>query len=337
MATGADIPPELFKRILYDVCEGAVGLLNLEVDMSNRKEAIKNVTACSLTCVYWAQICRPALFHSVCIKNYEDMRAFSSLVSSTPQRFHPISKYIQYAALDQRVGDRPWIHLLQMQPSLSLFRSDVLLNIKINIKDSDPIDEDAAVQRQWPTSRRLFVGLPRTLPAWFFQGGVLNIDNARFVTPPDLTSLLRRLIHPSTNSPRDLSVVLRNITWHAQTRFESNLLTSHPLELPGNSEFDVTVQSSQYIAEMAWLAFVTRFRPILHLTQAISPPLHHGSEKKKIPEVMVLRILPSVQQVFLGICTLLLRVPKVPELHLTHLACNRPDYVILYTERTAGE
>ncbi len=52
MATGASIPHELFKHILEDVCEGALGLLDLEVDVPVPKEATKNVTTCSETCVY---------------------------------------------------------------------------------------------------------------------------------------------------------------------------------------------------------------------------------------------------------------------------------------------
>ncbi|KAI0791548.1 hypothetical protein BC629DRAFT_369065 [Irpex lacteus] len=119
MATGADIPPELIQRILFDVCEDADKLLDLGTTVPNRKEAIKNITACSLTCVYWAHICRWQLFCIVCIKSYEDMRAFLALVVNTPTKFLPISQHMSSATLVQRVGDRPWLHL-KRPGSLSL-------------------------------------------------------------------------------------------------------------------------------------------------------------------------------------------------------------------------
>ncbi|KAI0797290.1 hypothetical protein BC629DRAFT_1592334 [Irpex lacteus] len=322
MATGADIPPELFKRILEDVCEDASDLLNLNTDVPNRKKAVKNVTACSLTCVYWAQICRQKLFGTVWIKSYEDMRAFSSLVANTPKRFQPISNYVGSAYLEQRVGDRPWIHLLRMQPSL--FPCKYLQLVLIIFKGSG--STNVAVASHYLTYRRLFTGLPRTPPPFCLQCDRLSIENARFVAPYHLTSLLG-ILSTTTGELR-----LHNVIWDAQARFASNLLTSEPLQIPEDIDFSVTVRDSQYLAEAAWIAFATRFRRISQST--ILPPLHRNPERS-ISAVKVLRILSPAQQAILGICTLLSQISKVPRLHLNHSNSYEPERVVLSTDRGA--
>ena len=88
MATGATIPPELFKVILFYVCKHAIGLLDPLLAMPNRKEAVRDITVCSLTCLYWARIYREAIFDRISIKSYEDLRAFPSLVVERAKDYH---------------------------------------------------------------------------------------------------------------------------------------------------------------------------------------------------------------------------------------------------------
>lgn len=190
MATGADIPPELVEQILRDVCENAEGLLDpsLRKAVPNQKEAIKSVTACSLTCVYWARICRQKLFRSVSFKNYKDMCAFQSLVINTPTRFTPISEYVLYAVLVQRVGDRPWLHLLLMQPSSFQLWGRRSRYLHFCIEDSP----NYGTGPQRSISQRLFASLPKTPPSSCLQCDGLTIDKPHFVTPHGLTSLVQK-------------------------------------------------------------------------------------------------------------------------------------------------
>lgn len=330
MATGADIPPELLRHILEKMCdsEHARALLHplTHVEVPNRKEAIKHVTACSLTCVYWAQICREQLFGDVWIKSYEDMRAFSSLVANTPKRFEPISNYVEWASLEQRVGDRPWIPLLLMQPSLFIPLRNSPITTYI-IKDS--YSGDKAITPPWTTHRRLFASLPRTPPSSCLQYTYLTIDNARFATINHLTSLLGILC----TSTEDLT--LSSITWDAKACFDRDLITSNPLQIPENAKFSVTVTSSQYTAETAWLAFAARFHRI---SQPTIPPTPHSVPKKILT---VLRILSPAQQTILAIVTLVLRAFKVPELELelrhSFRIVNGLEYSILATGGAAGQ
>ncbi|KAI0798465.1 hypothetical protein BC629DRAFT_1438918 [Irpex lacteus] len=236
MVTGADIPPELFRRILFDVCEDADSLLNTVdeeviihlnpgIQVLKRKEAIKNITACSLTCVYWASICRERLFEKVWIKHSEDMRAFSSLVASTPKRLQPIASHVFSVTLLQRVGDRPWVHLLHMQPSLFSLRRDV--RVYFHIEDPFGYDLRAAIIiPQRSSHQRLFAAVPRTPPSSCLQCKGLTINNTHFATPHNLTSLLGSFVQWD-------SVELSHITWDAGARFESNsdLLIRDALEV----------------------------------------------------------------------------------------------------------
>ena len=59
MATAADIPPELFGNILEYTSDDRV----LEdINSESRLEMIKCLSACSLTCTYWAQASRDKIF-----------------------------------------------------------------------------------------------------------------------------------------------------------------------------------------------------------------------------------------------------------------------------------
>ncbi len=288
MATGADIPPELFRHILLDVCENAIVLLGLSREVPNRKEAIKNVTACSLTCVYWARICREELFWSVWIKNYEDMRAFLALVVDTPARFMPISEYVWSTTLVQRVGDRPWLHLIRMQPSSFQFWP-WQHQISIGFRIENPPNNATSLQSS--TSQRFFASLPRTPPSSCLQCDDLIIDKPHFVTPHDLASFLRKF------SQFD-SLRLTNVTWSAQVDFASDLLVRNPLNV--SRWFDVSVYSSKYTLETTWLALVT-------------VPWYSLDERE-----VQLQVLPSAQQVILDISGCLCQGHEAPFLRFYH-------------------
>ncbi|KAI0798652.1 hypothetical protein BC629DRAFT_237839 [Irpex lacteus] len=291
MATGADIPPELVEQILLDVCEGAWRLLDLDETVPNRKDAIKNVTACSLTCVYWAHICRKQLFCSVRIKNYEDMRAFVSLVVNTPTRFAPISEYVFYATLVQRVGDRPWLYLFRIQSCLTR----LLQSSRIDFHIEDSPNYGTGPQRS--ISQRLFASLPRTPPSSCLQCEDLIIDKPHFVTPHDLASFLRKF-------SRFDSLRLTNVTWSAQVDFASDLLVWNPLDV--SRWFDVRVYSSKYTLETTWLALITMLRYSLD------------------ERVVQLQVLPSAQQVILDISGCLCQGHEAPFLRFYRYTNSRP-------------
>lgn len=285
MATGADIPPELFRRILRDVCEDAEWLLDLTETGLNRKETIKSVTACSLTCVYWARICRGQLFRRVWIKNYEDMCAFRSLVVNTPTGFTPISEYVLETTLVQRVGDRPWLHLIRMQPSLLPWRRPGGLPwLYFCIEDSP----NYGTRPQRSISQRLFASLPRIPPSSCLQCGSLTIDKPHFVTPHDLTSLLQKF-------SRFPYLCLTNVGWSMRVDLANDVLARHSLNMSSRG-FTVRVHSSNYTAETAWLALTTMLR--------------YSLEERGVK----LQVLPSAQRVIIDISRCLCQGHEAPSL-----------------------
>ncbi|KAI0798703.1 hypothetical protein BC629DRAFT_243213 [Irpex lacteus] len=236
VAAAATLPPELFDSILFYVCEFAVDLLDPEAMTPSRKQTIKDITACSLTCVYWARICRERIFKKIWIKNYEDLCAFSSLASSTPKGFKPISALAERATLVLHIADRPWLHLLRLQPSLipemPLVRN--YASIHFRIIDSSSADSDTPRR---PTYRCVFSGLPRALPASCHQCDDLTIRNPYFQTERDVKSLLAkfgRRPYPRKHIVA-WNITLLDVTWDvvksASTPLHDLLIKGDNLEL----------------------------------------------------------------------------------------------------------
>lgn len=124
MVNAADIPPELFNDILDYVCEDMRNMAMLPHPSGLKPiniEKRRRIAACSLTCFHWARICRRALFRYICIKNREDLLTFQSLIAKTPGRLTSIAEFVWVATLVQRAEDRPRLHTLHMQPSLSTY------------------------------------------------------------------------------------------------------------------------------------------------------------------------------------------------------------------------
>ncbi len=277
MALAAEIPPELFERILFYICRYAYGLLDLGYEVPNRKEAIKEIGACSRTCVYWARACRAKIFEIIWLKNYEDMCSFSLLVSKTPRTFTPVSAYVQKATLLHRIGDRPWLHLCWLQSSrLSLTPG---ISISYHIVDSRG---DTRTPRS--IHLRISSGLPRALPSPFHQCGNLRIENPHFRGLNDLNSLMGKFSYrPGPDNSVLLS--LSNISWEVDSHFQNDALTETTLAISSLCCVEITIQPSLYGAEIAWLAYVAVLRCIQH--RPPSTTLREGTK---------LQLLPSVQR-----------------------------------------
>lgn len=232
------------------------------------------------------------------IKNYEDMRAFRSLVVNTPTRFAPISEYVFYATLVQRVGDRPWLHLLLMQASLfqlwQLRQPDVRIYFRIEESLND------ATSLRSSTSQRLFASLPRTPPSSCLQCTKLTIDKPHFMTPHDLTTLLQKFSGYG-------NLRLRNVTWSAQADFASDLLARDLLLISLFSKLDVEVYHSAYTVETAWLAFSTILRGLSTQASTVTSASEYDENKPGT----TLQVLWSAQRAILDICKSVCKVTSL--------------------------
>ncbi|KAI0767889.1 hypothetical protein BC629DRAFT_1596153 [Irpex lacteus] len=311
-ATAADIPPELFDIILYYVCEYGYRLLDLRSDaydrepgLPNRKEAVKDVAASSLTCTRWAKICRANLFQNLWIKDYEDLRRFSSLVSNVPSNLFPVSEYVRRVTLVQRIGERPWLYLFQLQPSLFPFKPHA--SIHLQILDSPNIN----IPSHQPTHRRLFYGIPITLP--MIRHESVHIMNPHFRTPNDLISLLRKFSNRKRIADTT-SILFSNITWISQPSFQGNILFSDTLviapcyviasvesprhikdEVLGQRRFDGSAlpqSDSLCNAEAVWLTYSTLMPDVLTFSRNVKQPWR---------ALMELPLYPSAQRAIVDI------------------------------------
>lgn len=208
------------------------------------------------------------------------MCAFRSLVVNTPTRFAPISEYVSWATLMQRVGERPLLHLSGMQPSL--FHSQCRFHFPVEDSPND------ATSSQRSISQRLFASLPKTPPLSCLQCYGLTIDKPHFVTPHDLTSLLQKF-------SGYYHLCLTNVAWSAQVDLASDVLARHSLNM-SSREFSVRVHSSNYTAETTWLALTTMLR--------------YPSDDRTVN----LQVLPSAQRVILDISRCLCQGHEAPSL-----------------------
>lgn len=277
MALAAEIPPELFERILFYICRYAYGLLDLGYEVPNRKEAIKEIGACSRTCVYWARACRARIFEIIWLKNYEDMCSFSLLVSKTPRTFTPVSAYVQKVTLLHRIGDRPWLHLCWLQSSRLSLTPGISISYHI-------VDSRGDTQTPRSIHLRISSGLPRALPSPFHQCDNLRIENPHFRGLNDLNSLMNKFSYrPGPDNSVLLS--LSNISWEVDPHFQNDALTETTLAISSLCCVEITIQPSLYGAEIAWLAYVAVLRCIQH--RPPSTTLREGTK---------LQLLPSVQR-----------------------------------------
>lgn len=290
MASAADIPAELFEDILFYVCGGSSAFWDLSPGLPVWKEAIKTLTACSLTCVYWARICRRTIFSRLRFHNYKDICAFLSLVENTPETFTPASEYVWLAVMVQRVEDRPWLHLLQLRPSL--VQNMLHAFVDFTFIDSATPNEDNQARR--PVHLRLFSGLPRSLPSSCHRCDSFTVCNPRFRDASDLISLLNKF---SARRPRSygLQLTLDKVSWDDTTLlgFQNGLTISEPLATPFRYAH-VVVTNSTNSAETAWLAYSSQ-ATLPHQVPFGTSTTSMGND------VLPLQLQPTAQRVALEI------------------------------------
>ncbi|PSR75381.1 hypothetical protein PHLCEN_2v9139 [Hermanssonia centrifuga] len=104
MSTGADIPPELFEKLLdYITSKRWAG--GLEAD---RRE----LSSCALVCRFWSKRCQAKIFEDIALRSREDVEQLISFLENPLSR---IWEYIDGLDLRQKGTTLPWIHLIPLQ------------------------------------------------------------------------------------------------------------------------------------------------------------------------------------------------------------------------------
>lgn len=171
--TAADIPQELFQRILETMTEG------LEVDKHQ-------LACCGQVCRYWARLCQRGLFESPKLRERADILTLYSFIQ--PPSSH-IRDCVECLLVTHKLmrGQTPWLHLLQALPLPNLLDVCVALD---------------GAERPGDTHRRLrsiHGDVPRTLPPYFSQRiTILGLNDIHFDPFADLLHLVGEL-HCLTN------------------------------------------------------------------------------------------------------------------------------------------
>lgn len=199
-ATGADIPPELFPRILEYLGTDDTG--KGEDWERAWGEGLRDLKSCSLVCVDWANRCRPVMpWKGITVRLQEQMESLDFYAKHGSKRLVPIASLIPWWELEQTWASRSWCHL-RYNSSFRLMNPEGLRADAYNVKLQGPV----------PSSLPVFAlhsphwSLPRSMPACYTSFSLLRLTDIHF---PSLSSLFKLVRH--FKSLRWL--YLQKITW----------------------------------------------------------------------------------------------------------------------------
>ena len=216
----ASIPPELFENILAYVRNEAQLFSDDIFDTTSphnasalaaRRDGMRYLSACALTCVYWAQLTRQHIFFLLILRSSKDMYGLLSLFRA-PQspRITPICDILQDLYVYYTLGDHPWFHNLAGLRSRHRIShlEDVILYIT-----GPATPAFVAASTRGSVLHPLFFAAPRVLSVVLSKGYNLAfyIQNIHLPNPTVFFNLLQDCL-----SLRPLFINCTNLTWDVQ-------------------------------------------------------------------------------------------------------------------------
>ncbi|EKM52888.1 uncharacterized protein PHACADRAFT_186918 [Phanerochaete carnosa HHB-10118-sp] len=181
LATEADIPPELVRRI-------ALFCVDWDKDLEPTQK--RGLAACSLTCRYWAQLLTPLIFRRLVLKSAEDIFQLLAFLSAADDRTPPLREAVKKIELgeDRATTKIPWSHhmvkLHKQLPNVN-FQRDMQLTVTGSSGSGDAGMDD--------TFLLPFHTLPRTLPASWTPINYLTLRGLRIATVKALTDCTKNI------------------------------------------------------------------------------------------------------------------------------------------------
>lgn len=180
-ATGADIPPELFIRIIRSL---------QMTEYSSQKEYngfFGAVQRCTLVCLYWAQHCRRMSWPHLTININSQLRAEEFrryCLSTSTSRLEPITELARSVDVFHQfqADSRPWLHLL----FLSAKRTQLA---KLKIRGPAPSTLSPALLRT------PYWGIPRSIPRTIAECNTFTLINMSFSSLDDVISFAGHFVH----------------------------------------------------------------------------------------------------------------------------------------------
>ncbi|KAI0092212.1 hypothetical protein BDY19DRAFT_903925 [Irpex rosettiformis] len=183
-----------------------------------RREEMKHLSACALTCVYWAQLTRQRMFERLVLWSPKDLCGLRPLLRASKNgRLDPIGHFIRVLVVYYKLGDHPWFHSVG---GLEASGADELRHVYLHILGPVPPAFTVGDTRR-SVSHPLFYAVLRVLPMTsFYKLEVhVSIENIHFTHPAMLFNLLQdcKLLRPWW-------IFCINLTWdHDSTATPSSI------------------------------------------------------------------------------------------------------------------
>lgn len=175
-----ELPSELVYRILsYFTFHPDPARSPLYVQMDKRQ-----LGHCSLVCQFWAQWCRPHIFHTITLRTAGEWTELVDLMNAPSVVSPTIRQCLTKLRIAfQGVYQAPWLHLVTKE-------WEHLVDVEMqNVHMSAPEPEGA---REY-APHSMSAGLPRTLPAGTFPVTSLRLSDLRFRRIADVVNLVKNL------------------------------------------------------------------------------------------------------------------------------------------------
>lgn len=111
VTSGAEFPPEILCKIVESLHFDGDFDSVLDCWVVADRKLKQGLTACSLTCRFWAAIIRPMLFTFIVLRNAKDVEQLLRLLEQSVSVGPPITRCIASIGLEfDEVHARPWLH-----------------------------------------------------------------------------------------------------------------------------------------------------------------------------------------------------------------------------------
>lgn len=230
------LPPELVKHVVDyvgNVNRLIEGFADNEARLA-RKEEIRHLSVCALTCVYWAHICREKIFEIIMLQSPSDLREYRSMAFTSPSpRFLPMSDYLLCLICVYTCNHYMWFYgvsglVIKLRESQ---RKNRVANVHFRVHRQEPEPpEGEASQLQQSPLRHLSYALPRSPPTFPLRndGGSLMtaLGNIRV---RDMTELKKPIVDAGGlwgGQGMSYYVSMEAVTWDTPTSVEMETLAS---------------------------------------------------------------------------------------------------------------
>ncbi|KAI0088199.1 hypothetical protein BDY19DRAFT_994121 [Irpex rosettiformis] len=217
-SAAARIPPELYSNILVFV--GPYDILSTPSRSREKKEAKQLLSACSLTCFYWATQCRERIFRFLILRSLEDIRTLRSFTSSPLPRLPSILAQVRYLTAEWKLAQgQPWIHNLY----IFLQSQHIRLGDEHGIEEREegfyvfltlhlfgPLSETPGRRRD-DIRHILSRGLPRTMPPQFRRCHSLIMEDFQMNDYSEFSRLVQAMSFIPTQFHHSTRLRFRNI------------------------------------------------------------------------------------------------------------------------------